>query len=70
MTLKSDAKFEEKLTLVYKCEMRNLVNFNLSSGKSEICTMMCYFFFERILCLSQKSIYVCHNIELCHNTGE
>ena len=31
MTLKSDARFEEKLTIV----MKNLVNFNVSSGKSE-----------------------------------
>ena len=35
MTLKSDAKFEEKLTLGYKNEMRNLMNFNVSSRKSE-----------------------------------
>ena len=35
MTLKSDAKFEEKLTLGFKIDMRNLVNFNVSSGKSE-----------------------------------
>ena len=37
MTLKSDAKFEEKLTLGSKrnLELRNLVNFNASSGKSE-----------------------------------
>ena len=35
MTLKSDAKFEEKLTLGSKNDMRNLVNFNVSSGKSE-----------------------------------
>ena len=35
MKLKSDAKFEEKLTLVSKNDMRNLVNFNASSGKSE-----------------------------------
>ena len=35
MTLKSDAKFEEKLTLDSKNDMRNLVNFNASSGKSE-----------------------------------
>ena len=34
MTLKSDAKFEEKLTLCSKNDMRNLVNFNASSGKS------------------------------------
>ena len=35
MTLKSDAKFEEKPTLGSKNDMRNLVNFNASSGKSE-----------------------------------
>ena len=35
MTLKSDAKFEEKLTLVSKNDIRNLVNFNASGGKSE-----------------------------------
>ena len=35
MILKSDAKFEEKLTLGSKNDMRNLVNFNASSGKSE-----------------------------------
>ena len=35
MTLKSDAKFEEKLTLGSKNDMRNLVNFNANSGKSE-----------------------------------
>ena len=34
MTLKSDAKFEEKLTVGSKNDMRNLVNFNASSGKS------------------------------------
>ena len=35
MTLKSDAQFEEKLTLGFKIDMRNLVNFNASSGKSD-----------------------------------
>ena len=35
MVLKSDAKFEEKLTLGYKNNTKNLVNFNASSGKSE-----------------------------------
>ena len=35
MTLKSDEKFEEKLTLGSKSDMRNLVSFNASSGKSE-----------------------------------
>ena len=35
MTLKSDAKFEEKLILGTKNDTKNLVNFNVSSGKSE-----------------------------------
>ena len=35
MILKSYAKFEEKLTLDSKNDMGNLVNFNVSSGKSE-----------------------------------
>ena len=35
MTMKSDAKFEGKLTLGSKNGMKNLVNFNESSGKSE-----------------------------------
>ena len=34
MTLKCDEKFEEKLTLGSKSDIRNLVNFNASSGKS------------------------------------
>ena len=33
MKVKSDAKFEDKLTLGSKNDMRNLVNFNASSGK-------------------------------------
>ena len=35
MTLKGDAKFEEKLTLVSKNDIRNSLNFNASSGKPE-----------------------------------
>ena len=35
MTLNSDGKFEQKLTLGSKNDMRNLVNFNASSSKSE-----------------------------------
>ena len=34
MTLKSDAKFKEELTLGSKNDMRSLVNFNASTGKS------------------------------------
>ena len=35
MTLKSDAKFEEKLVLSSKLDMSNLVNINVNCGKSE-----------------------------------
>ena len=35
MRVESDAKFEEKLALGFKNDMKNLVNFNASSGKSE-----------------------------------
>ena len=35
MTVQSDAKFEEKLALGFKNDMKNLVNFNANSGKSE-----------------------------------
>ena len=35
MILKSDAKFEVKLTLGSKNDMRNLVNFDASCGRSE-----------------------------------
>ena len=35
MTLKKYPNFEEKLTFCLKNDMRNLVNFNPNSGKSE-----------------------------------
>ena len=35
MTLRSNAKFEEKLALISKNDMTNLVNFDASSSKSE-----------------------------------
>ena len=35
MTLKSDPNFEEELTFCLKNDMRNLMNFNSSSEKSE-----------------------------------
>ena len=35
MTLKKDPNFEEKLSFYLKYDMRNLLNFNQSSGKSE-----------------------------------
>ena len=39
MTLKSDAKLEEKLNLGSKNDMRNLVNFIASSGKFYVITL-------------------------------
>ena len=35
MTLIKDPNFEEKLTFCWKNDMKNLVNFNLSSRKSK-----------------------------------
>ena len=35
MTLKSDAKFKEKLTFGFKYDMRNLVNIHQTNQKSE-----------------------------------
>ena len=35
MTMKSDAKFKEKLTCGFKYDMRNLVNFHPNTQKSE-----------------------------------
>ena len=35
MTLENDTRFEEKLAHGFKNNMTNLVNFNVSSGKSE-----------------------------------
>ena len=35
MTLKSDAKFEEKLTCCFKTVMRDLTNFDPSTQKSQ-----------------------------------
>ena len=43
MTLKSNGKFEEKLTLDSKNDMRNLVNFHPTTQKSENLTLMGYF---------------------------
>ena len=37
------AKSEEKLTLRSKNDTKNLVNFNVSSGKTESLILMCYF---------------------------
>ena len=36
MIMKNDAKFKEKLTCNFKIDMRNLINFDLSTRKSKI----------------------------------
>ena len=43
MTLKSDAKFKEKLIYGFKYDMRSLVNFHPSIQKSENFTSQGYF---------------------------
>ena len=43
MTLKSDAKFKEKLTYGYQYDMRNFVNFHATTQKSKTFTSMGYF---------------------------
>ena len=43
MTLKSDAKFKEKLTCIFKYDMRNFVNFHPTTHKSKNFTSMGYF---------------------------
>ena len=54
MTLKSDAKFEEKLTLGSKNDMKNLMNFNASSSISENLHFH-VLLFSKIYCLSQST---------------
>ena len=44
MTLKSDAKFKEKVTCGFKYDMRNLVNFHPTTQKSKIFFSMSYFY--------------------------
>ena len=55
MTLVSDAKFEEKLTLGTKNDIRKLVNFNVSTGKSEN-LQFCLPFFSIAYTVSAKKV--------------
>ena len=48
MTLKSDGKFEEKLTLGSKRDIRNLVNFGPNTEISQNFTSMDYFCEKRL----------------------
>ena len=50
MTLKSDPNFEEKLSFWLKNDIKNLVNFNTSSGKSE------NFHFDALLLLKVRNV--------------
>ena len=43
MTTKNDAKFEQKLTLGSKTDMRNLVSFHPTTQKSKNFTSISYF---------------------------
>ena len=43
MTLKSDTKFEEKLTLGSKNDMKNLVNFHSTTQKSKNFSSVSFF---------------------------
>ena len=43
MTLKSDAKFKEKLNCGFKQDMRNMVNFHPTTQKKENFTSIDYF---------------------------
>ena len=65
MTLRSDAKFEEKLTLGSRNDMRNLVNINVSSGKSENVHFDGYFCCKYIM-FEPKT----YRKVTCHNTEE
>ena len=65
MTLKSDTKFDEKLSLGSKNDMRNWMNFNVSSRKSENLQFDANFV-ESTLSLSQKK----YRGVVRHKTGE
>ena len=64
MTLKNDAKCEEKLTLGSKNDMRNLVNLMRAVASLKIYTFMCYFCCKYIMLEPKKYRGVmCHNAE-------
>ena len=46
MTLKSDAKFDKKLTCGLENDMRNLANFYQSTQKSQNWTLIRYYFIQ------------------------
>ena len=60
MTLSSDVKFKEKLTCGLKNDMRNSVNFHMSSQKSEI-----FYFYGHLNCQKYKGLQLKSMVELC-----
>ena len=54
MTLKSDAKFEEKTDFLFENDIRNFVNFNPSSGKSKNLHFDGYFCRKHVVFESKK----------------
>ena len=52
MTLKNDAKLKKELTCLFKTDMRNLTNFDLSTQKSQKFALSWAPFEQSIYCLS------------------
>ena len=65
MTLKNDAKFEEKLTLGCKNDLGNLSILMWAVTSLEICILMCYFYQKYTMFEPLKYRGV-----MCHNTEE
>ena len=65
MTLKSDAKFDEKLTLGSKNDMNYLLNFNANSSKSENLKNFDVLLLWKYIMFEQKKgrRIMCHNTE-------
>ena len=65
MTLKSDAKFEEKLTFGLENKIKNLANFHQSTCKSKIGILMGFF------CPKLKlfELKICRGV-MCHENKE
>ena len=57
MTMKNDAKFEEELTFNFKIDMRNLMNFDPSTWKSQKFSFGCAPFEQSIFELLELKKY-------------
>ena len=65
MTMKNDAKFEEKLTCCLENDMRNLANFHQSTQKCQNWN------FDGILCPKQKMYELkIYRGVMCHDNEE